>query len=263
MRKNALREHISAGNTAVNAWMSLNSTYAAEVLSHAGFDSVTIDAQHGMLGREGIVQMLQAVSAGPATPMVRPSSLNSPEIGWLLDAGAYGIIAPSTDTAELAQELVAACFYPPFGRRSFGPSRGLLYGGQDYLTASMETIMPWAMIESSQALKNLDAILSTEGLYGVYVGPNDLALDLGLHAGGPISAEIFDIACTVAERAHHHGLAAGIFCGNGTEARKLADAGFDLVTPGNDVSFLRNAAQDRIETTRLSSAATTQTGGGY
>lgn len=263
MRKNSLREHISAGHTAVNAWMSLDSAYAAEVLSHAGFDSVTIDAQHGMLGRETIVQMLQAVSAGPATPMVRPSSLNSPEIGWLLDAGAYGIIAPSTDTPELAQELVSACFYPPFGRRSFGPSRGLLYGGHDYLEGSRATIMPWAMIESSLALENLDEILKTEGLYGIYMGPNDLALDLGLTAGGPISNEIFEIACAVAERAHHHGLAAGIFCGGGTEARKLADAGFDLVTPGNDVSFLRNAARDRIDSIRLNNTGTTQTGGGY
>lgn len=239
----------------------MDSTYSAEVISQLGYDSVTIDAQHGMFGRDTIIKLLQAVSTSQATPMVRPSSLNFAEIGWLLDAGAYGIIAPSTDTPELAKELVDACFYPPFGRRSFGPSRGLLYGGSDYLAHARETIMPWAMIESQEALQNLDEILSTPGLYGVYVGPNDLALDLGLPAGGPIEGKVAELALDISQRAHQFGKVAGIFCANGTEAAHWSNAGFDLVTPGNDVSLLRTAGYERIAQARSREAQHNDTGG--
>ena len=87
MRSHNVREVVAAGGCAVNAWMSTDSPYLAEVLSHAGFDSVTVDAQHGMFGPDTIVRLLQAISAGPATPMVRPTSVDAAEIGWLLDAG--------------------------------------------------------------------------------------------------------------------------------------------------------------------------------
>ncbi|WP_159706579.1 HpcH/HpaI aldolase/citrate lyase family protein [Arthrobacter sp. 18067] len=263
MRENSLCNVIRSGNTAVNAWISTDSSYSAEVLANTGFDSVTIDAQHGMFGPDTVVKLLQAVSASPATPMVRPTSVNLAEIGWLLDAGAYGIIAPSVDSPELARELVDACFYPPLGRRSFGPSRGLLYGGSDYATEANHAIVPWAMIESGDAVEQMDAIMSTPGLYGVYLGPNDLALDLGLKAGGDIAGPVADIAHRIVERAHRHGLAAGLFCSGAEEATKWADAGFDLVTPGNDVSMLRSAATQRIAAIRDPAKTLTATTGGY
>lgn len=261
MRSNTVRNVIDSGGTAINAWVSMDSGYGAEVLSHAGFDSVTVDAQHGMFGRDAVVRLLQAVSAGPATPMVRPSSLDFAEIGWLLDAGAYGIIAPSTDTPELARELVDACLYPPLGRRSFGPSRGVLYGGADYVGAAAGVIMPWAMIESSRALSHLEEILATPGLYGVYIGPNDLALDLGLSPGGPIAGEVEAAARHIIARAHAHGLAAGIFCSGGEEAGRWSQLGADLVTPGNDVSLLRSGAAERIARARNHLAPAEATGG--
>ncbi len=250
MRSNAVRQLIAGGGTAVNGWVSGDGTYAAEVLAHSGFDSVTLDAQHGMFGRDRLVPLLQAVSAGPAVPMVRPSRMDVAEIGWLLDAGAYGIIAPSVDTPGLAEQLVDACFYPPRGTRSFGASRGLLYGGADYVARAEGTIMPWAMIESASAVSHLDQIMSTPGLYGVYLGPNDLALDLGLAAGGAVSGRVAEIAHQVVERAHAHGLAAGLFCRDGAEAAHWARAGYDLVTPGNDMSYLRSAAAERLACVR-------------
>lgn len=260
MRANRLTATIASGETAVNAWLSSGSGFAAEVLSYAGFDSVTIDAQHGMFGRESVVALLQAVSAGPATPLVRPSSTNPAEIGWLLDAGAYGIIAPSIDTPELARELVAACLYPPQGRRSFGASRGLLYGGPDYLTAMGGVITPWAMIESRSAVEHLEEIISTPGLYGVYLGPNDLALDLGLTPAGRIDGEPAEIAHRIVAVASDHGVRTGLFCADGPEAAEWAAAGFDLVTPGNDMSYLRSAAADRIAAVRGVAAGRTRPG---
>ncbi|MCI9887485.1 2,4-dihydroxyhept-2-ene-1,7-dioic acid aldolase [Micrococcales bacterium 31B] len=254
MRENALKHVIHAGGVAVNAWISTDSSYVAEVIAHAGYTSVTVDMQHGMMGRDAVVRQLQAISTSGAVPLVRPTRPDVDEIGWLLDAGAYGIIVPSVHSAEVARRVVAACFYPPLGTRSFGPSRGILYGGGDYVARVSEEITPWVMVESAAALAEIEAICAVEGLFGIYVGPNDLALDLGLPAGGRISDEITQHAKRILEVAHAHGKAVGIFCADGSEAAAFAALGFDLVTPGNDASLLRAAASERIATVRATVA---------
>src|SRR6185312_4258289 len=122
-------------------WLSTDSPYLAEVLSYGGYEAVTVDLQHGMYGIDRAVTLLQAVSAGPAVPMARCPSADTATIGKLLDAGAYGIVCPSVDTVEQAVAFVRACRYPPVGTRSFGPSRGLLYGGPDYVDRADETVL--------------------------------------------------------------------------------------------------------------------------
>src|ERR1700737_1575156 len=124
---------LGSATPAVTAWVSIDSPYLAEVLSYCGYDAVTIDLQHGMFGLDGAIALLQAVSAGPAVPMARCPSHDHSTIGKLLDAGAFGIVCPAIDSAVEAAAFVSACRYPPTGRRSFGPSRGLLYGGPDYV----------------------------------------------------------------------------------------------------------------------------------
>lgn len=251
MRANRVSELINGGGFAVNAWVSCDSPYVAEVLSHAGYDAVTIDCQHGMFGVDRAVTLLQAVSAGPAMPMARCTHLNPAEIGKLLDAGAYGIICPSIDTGEQCRQLVSACRYPPLGRRSFGPSRGLLYGGPDYMRHADTTVQVWAMVESRQALENLQDIVAVPGLDGVYVGPNDLALSLGVTpATSPIAREVHDALSRVLDVAHAAGVAAGAYCADAETAASLVRDGYDLVTPGNDVVLLREGAARRIAVTR-------------
>lgn len=245
-----VKERIRAGRRIANAWLSTDSAFSAEVLAHAGFDTVTVDAQHGMLGRDAIWRILQAVSSSDAIPMARPSSMDVREIGWLLDAGALGIIAPSVDTPELAADLVAACFYPPSGRRSFGPSRALVCHGYDYASKHEETIMPWAMIESASAVEKMESIVSTPGLFGVFLGPNDLARDLGANAGPRIEGSVEEAAHALLEAARDHGLATGLFCTGPEEARRWASAGFDLVTPGKDITQLQRGAAEAIEAVR-------------
>ncbi len=251
MRPNGVQELIAAGRTAVNAWLTVPSPYVAEVLSHAGFDCVTVDLQHGMFGVDGAVSLLQGISAGPAVPMARCPALDAHVIGKLLDAGAYGIICPSVDTAAQARDFVAACRYPPTGRRSYGPARGLLVGGPDYVEHADEIIQTWAMIESAAALADLAEIVATPGLDGVYVGPNDLALSLGERPGATDPPPAVAAALTrVLEVAHGAGKLAGVFCADGDRARDLAAAGYDLVTPGNDVTMLRDSAVGRIAAAR-------------
>jgi 4-hydroxy-2-oxoheptanedioate aldolase len=263
MRTNQLRTMFEEERVVMNGWVSIDSPYLAEVLSYSGYDAVTVDMQHGMFGLDGAVRLIQAVSAGPAVPLARCPSLDAATIGKLLDAGAYGIICPSIDTSQQAEALVDACRYPPIGNRSFGPSRGLLYGGADYVDKADETILVWAMIESVTALQNLDAILAVPGIDGVFVGPNDLALSFGERPGqADFSEAVWAALRLIADRAHRAGVRVGAFCGNATLGRALIASGYDLVTPGNDAGIIRDAVKERLGAIRSDTPAP-RTAGGY
>lgn len=251
MRPNLLRQFKAEGRPIVNAWLSIGSSYAAEAIAHQGFDAATVDCQHGMIGFETAITMLQAISTTPAIPMVRPSGLMPSEIMRFLDAGAYGIICPMISTAQDAADLVAACRYPPDGSRSFGPARGMLYGGSDYLDKANEEIVVLAMIETREGLDNLDSILAVKGLDGIYVGPNDLSLALGHRPENESSvAEVIEAIERIRERTVAMGKIAGIFCSNGPAAALRVRQGFDLVTPGNDAALLRGVMRDAVDASR-------------
>ena len=251
MRPNVLRQLKTERRPIVNAWLSIGSSYAAEAIAHQGFDAVTVDCQHGMIGFESAITMLQAISTTPAIPMVRPSGLIPTEIMRFLDAGAYGIICPMISTALDAADLVAACRYPPDGSRSFGPARGMLYGGADYLDKSNEEIVVLAMIETREGLDNLDSILAVKGLDGIYVGPNDLSLALGHRPENESSVgEVIEAIERIRERTVAVGKIAGIFCSNGPAAALRVRQGFDLVTPGNDAALLRDVMRDAVDASK-------------
>ena len=118
-----------------------SSSFAAEVMAHQGFDSVTVDLQHGSVHYDTAVPMLQAISTTKATPMARVPWLEEGIIMKMLDAGCYGIICPMINNKEDAERLVAACRYPPKGQRSFGPARASMYGGDDYAAKANATVL--------------------------------------------------------------------------------------------------------------------------
>ena len=247
MRQNVLRAMLDNKTPIINAWLSIPSGYLAEGAGHQGFHSVTVDLQHGMIGFETAVSMLQAISATPAIPLVRAPSRDPEAIMHLLDAGAYGVVCPMVSTRTHAEELVAACRYPPKGTRSFGPARGKLYGGPDYFDAANDEIFAIPMIETAEALANIEDILAVPGIDMIYIGPNDLALDLGEKPG----AELHDSATSKAiihilDRAKSAKVPTGIFCGDGDLSKRRLKEGFDLVTPGNDFNTLMAAMQREI-----------------
>src|SRR5438067_3851662 len=179
MRKNELRKTLAGGGRVLNGWLSLANSYSAEIMAHQGFDSVTIDLQHGAVDYQAAVGMLQAISTTAAVPMVRVP-WNEPILTLkLLDAGAYGVICPMINSKAQAEAFVDACRYPPRGSRSFGPNRAVLYGGADYWRHANEEILLFAMVETLEALADLEGITSVDGLDGVYVGPSDLSLSMG------------------------------------------------------------------------------------
>ncbi|WP_298922592.1 aldolase/citrate lyase family protein [uncultured Roseobacter sp.] len=250
MRKNNLKHLIADGKPITNAWLSIPSGYLAEGAGHQGFDSVTVDLQHGMIGFETAVTMLQAVSATPAIPLVRAPSIEAEAIMHLLDAGAFGVICPMISTTEQAERFVAACRYPPEGNRSFGPARGKLFGGPDYFEQANHQIMAIPMIETAQALRDIDKILAVKGIDMIYVGPNDLALDLGEKPGAEmVNSATSEAISHISARAKAAGIATGIFCSDGRMARQRRKEGFDLVTPGNDFNLLMSAMTAAIATT--------------
>lgn len=245
MRNNKLKKMARDGQVAVNAWVSMGSGYLAEILGHAGFDAVTVDLQHGPYGFDTAVQLLQAISSSPAVPLARCAGATLAEINKLLDAGAYGVICPLIETVDEAAAFARACRYPPVGVRSFGPARGLTYGGSDYVQHADSEVMSLAMIETLPAIDDIERILDVEELDGVYVGPSDLGLAMGLGPNSWPAPGMKDAVAHILREAKKRGKYAGIFAATPDMALDVAQLGFHLVTPGNDASLIRDAAAQR------------------
>lgn len=244
MRENKLRSIWKAGGAAVNGWLAIPNGFSAETMAHQGWDSLTIDLQHGLIDYQSMVGMLQAISTTPTVPIVRVPWLEPGILMKALDAGAYGLICPMVNTRKDAENLVAWTNYAPRGTRSFGPVRGLLYGGPDYLQHANDTVVAFAMIETVQALDNLDDILSVEGLEAIYIGPADLSLALGCTPTfddvDPKAAEAFDY---ILSRAKAHGKIAGIHNGAPAAALKRIEKGYQFVTIGSDARLMAAGSQ--------------------
>jgi 4-hydroxy-2-oxoheptanedioate aldolase len=243
MIQNRLQEIWDAGQAVVNAWLHIPHSYPAEVISRAGFDAVTCDMQHGLIDYSDLVAMLTAISATSAVPLVRVPGLEPPMIGRVLDAGALGVICPMINTPEQAGRLISACRYAPEGQRSFGPNRaGFL--GTDYVKEANDLVAPFAMIETAQALENLDAILATEGMRAVYVGPADLALSLGCAPkADPTERRVVDAIAHIVKRARDKNIIAGIHTGSAEGAKAMIEKGYQLVTLSSDRVMLETAAR--------------------
>jgi 4-hydroxy-2-oxoheptanedioate aldolase len=247
VRENRLRTIWSEGGTVVNGWLQIPSSYSAEVMAHTGLDSLTIDMQHAPVDYGTLVRMLQAISTTDTVPVVRVPWNDPGIIMQVLDAGCYAVICPMVDTREQAEAFVGACRYPPAGYRSYGPYRALLYGGQDYTEYADETVVTIAMIETREALENLDGILDVDGLDAIFVGPSDLGQSLG-YGPGPDreEPEVVDAIDRVLAAARDRGLAAGIFAGTTEHASRMVEKGFGFVNVSTDVRLLAGATTEIV-----------------
>lgn len=261
MRENRLRTLWNNDQAAVNGWLAIPSAFASETMAHQGWDTLTIDLQHGVVDYQAMVSMLQAISTTPTVPVVRVPWLEPGIIMKTLDAGAYGVICPMVNTREDAQKLVAWTHYAPRGTRSFGPVRALLYGGADYPGEADRTIVRFAMIETAQALDNLDAILSVEGLDAIYIGPSDLSLALGCRPTfDDVDPPVVQAIEHILERARAHGLVAGIHNGTPEAALARIAKGFRFVTVSSDARLMAAGAQQVVATMRAAAPAAKNSG---
>ena len=251
MRKNAIKAKLAAGGKVVNGWCAIPHSYATEVFAHAGWDSVTVDMQHGPVDFDQAVQMLQAISLTEATPMCR-LPWNDPAMTMkLLDAGAFGLVCPMVNTADEAEFFVANARYAPRGNRSFGPNRAVQYAGADYWQHANEEVLLFAMIETTKALDNLDDILEARGLNGTYIGPSDLSLSMGKTPTlAPTDKDVLAAIEMIRRKTKEKGLIAGIHTGGGSDAAKCFTQGFDLCTILGDARIMANAAMALIREAR-------------
>jgi 4-hydroxy-2-oxoheptanedioate aldolase len=264
MRENTLRRLWGEGKAAVNGWCAIPSSFSAETMAHQGWDSVTVDLQHGVVDYQTAVTMLQGISTTPTMPVVRVPWLEPGIIGKVLDAGAYGVICPMINNRVEAERLVAACRYPPKGSRSFGPIRALLYAGADYAKHANDTVIVFAMIETREALNNLDEILSVPGLDAIYIGPADLSNALGctpkFDQDEKLVVEAIDL---IVSKAKKYKVVAGIHNGTPEYAQKMIDKGFQFVTIASDARLMAAKAAEVIGKMRAAAAPKAAAGGTY
>ena len=251
MRENRVRTLWADGKSVVNGWLHSPSTWSAEVMAHQGWDSLVVDMQHGMMGIETAILMLQAISTTDTVPMVRVNWNTPGDIMRLLDAGAYGVICPMIDTREQCEAFVGACRFPPLGYRSLGPTRARVYAGDDYAEHANDTVITFAMIETQAGFDNRDEIMSVAGLDGVFVGIGDLRLSMTGQAGLDGSDATVDAALDeILESARQHGIKAGLFAADTDHAVDMLGRGYEFVTVMNDVSLMASAAAAVVKTVR-------------
>lgn len=262
MRPNRVKQMWREDKTAIGGWLSIPSTYSAEIMAHLGFDWLCVDTQHGMIDYSTAVPMLQAISTTETVPFVRVPWNEPSIIMKYLDAGAYGIIVPMVNNRDEAERAVAACRYPPDGIRSFGPNRASLYAGQGYASEAKAEVACVVMIETAEAIETLDEILSTPGVDAAYIGPADLSLALGL----PPRADNEDLKhqATVAlirETCDRYGVVPGIHCASARFAAWKAAEGFKMVMLTSDAAGISANASRMLSEMRGAMPAASGGGG--
>ncbi len=273
MSGNQLRRRLAGGEASFGGWCTIPSSFSAELVAASGCDYVAVDMQHGLAGFSDLVAMVQAISLQKSTPIVRIPVGDFATAQRALDAGAEGIIVPYVGTREEALEAVAACRYPPLGRRSFGPIRSRLHLGSDSDRAN-EEILCIVMIETTEALENLDEILAIPGVDAAYVGPADLALNLGSSRGSGVydpandpvagqgdgpsnSTQPLDRAISrILSACKAEGKPVGIHTRSGIDAADAIRRGFAFATVTTDAVLLAGAYGAEMEAARSRHGAT-------
>jgi 4-hydroxy-2-oxoheptanedioate aldolase len=252
---NKLTQIWASGKAVVNGWLAIPSGFSAEVLAQCGFDSITVDLQHGVQDYQSMVQCFQAMQPHPITPMVRVPWNEPGIIGKVLDGGAYGVICPMINTKAQAEAFISYCKYPPMGARSNGPIRVGLYGeAGTYQTVANTDTLSIPMIETREAVANLEAILDVPGVAGVYIGPSDLGFSHGLVPKlDREEPEMLAIYERVIRETRKRGQHAGIHCGSTAYAVRAFGMGFRLVSLLNDVSLMAMAARSGVSQIRKDS----------
>ena len=233
---NRLRAILATGGTAVGLACHTGDPHVAETLAMAGFDYLYLDQQHSVGGLASPVEMLRATARTGTTALVRVAANDPVLIGRALDSGAEGVIVPNVESADEARRAAAAVHYPPVGLRSWGPTRSAFGLGADPATVNGE-VLCLVMIETAEGVARANEITTVPGVHGVYVGPGDLAVSLGLDpVTGPKDERHRGAVAEICKACATAGIAAGITGDPVTEAGR----GFRMVTVGSDVAFLKS-----------------------
>ena len=250
MRENALKRLWQQDKPALGGWLSIPSSFSAEIMAHQELDWLCVDTQHGVIGYDAAVPMLQAISATDVTPIVRVPWNEPSIIMKMLDAGAYGVIVPLVNNRAQAEAAAEACRYPPRGIRSYGPTRAAYYAGFDYFAHANDEVLCIPQIETVEALENLDDILSVPGIDAVYIGPMDLSISMGIAPEMDGEAPEYVAARRrIVEGCRRHGVIAGVNSTARTAVKRIEE-GFRLILVTGDAGGLARAAREDISAVR-------------
>ncbi len=242
-----LAQKLAAGEVVFSAWCGLPYPLVAETLARDGFPAVTIESQHGLWDVGGILAGIAAVRQGGAAPIVRVPLGDFAMVSRALDFGAEGIIAPMINTVADARAFAAAAKFPPVGERSWGPHRAMTLGGvsemTSYLREANHYVVALAMIETRTALQNFEAIISTPGIDGFFLGPSDLSIALSEGKNiDPLSKEVdshLDVMIAASQKAKK---IPGAYCHSAQRAAELAKRGVKFLAVSSDLAMLRAGA---------------------
>ena len=242
-----LRKALQERQLTVGSWIQTGSPVAAEIMAATGYDWIAVDCEHSEIGLERTAELFRAISAYDTLPLVRVRENDTLAIRQVLDLGAAGVIVPLVNNAEQARKAVTAAKYPPEGVRGFGYCRMNEWGRDfdQYAAEANENIAVIVMIESKEAVENIDEILSVPGVDGVFIGPYDMSSTYGL-TGQTEHPIILDACKRVGEACARHGVSAGWHIVLPTEEkfRTARDFGFTMLALGADIVFLRNGSDE-------------------
>ena len=246
--KNNLFDIWAKNEASINAWLSIPNSFTAEAFGKMGWDSVTIDMQHGQNDYSTAIAMVQGLSNSNTVPMTRVPWNEPGIIMKMLDLGVQGIIAPMINTKEDCEKFVSYCYYPPIGQRSFGPMRAQVVYGSDYYQHANDNIVSLAMIETKQAVENLDSILSVPNLTGIYIGPADMSSSYGLPPKFDVREDpVFSNIKMIAKKAKEKGKIAGIHNGSVKYMKEMMDYGFQFTTLLSDFRMMTSHAESLLK----------------
>ncbi|TVV76725.1 HpcH/HpaI aldolase family protein [Sphingomonas solaris] len=241
-----VRKAIADNGAAFGAWAGIADGVSIELMGKAGFDFVILDTQHGGIGWADLLTAFQALDVGGTRGLVRVGWTDPMQIMRAMDLGALGVVVPMVSTAEQARPAAQAVRYPPHGIRSFGPVRSA-YTAEGTATEPLCMVM----IETAEAIDNVDAIAATPGVDGLFVGPVDLALSLGLGAALVMPDAVKAAIDKVVAACRRHDVVSGCAALGAANAREMMDRGVQFITIGADAGYIRRgAAADVAEARR-------------
>jgi 4-hydroxy-2-oxoheptanedioate aldolase len=251
-KTNPVTDKLRNGEPSVGAWLSLCSPAAAETMANIGWDWLVVDAEHSPVGFETMVNCFRATQLGGAVPMARVPWNDIVWIQRTLDAGAMGLVVPMVNNREDALHVVSNMKYAIKGQRSFGGSRVASYIDGDYRFWADDNLSVIVMIETVEAVENAEAILSLDGIDGCFIGPNDLALSLGITFKEMNTGVHEEAMMKVLEACRKTGKAAGKHCYNGAEVSQRIAQGFQFLALSSDAGIMAKAAREEFNSVDFS-----------
>lgn len=243
-----IKEKLSQGEASIGTWMSMAHPSIAEILSSAGYDFVVVDTEHTAIDISEVLQLLMAIEGRGSVPLVRLAGIDPIQAKAVLDSGAAGVLVPMVNTKADAELCVQMTKYPPVGARGIGLARAQGYGEDfdDYVAHANNDGLLIVQIEHKEAVKNIEEILSVEGIDGTFIGPYDLSMSLGV-AGKLDHPDVLSAKKRVLDATRAHGLVAGIhFVHPDTAAEDCSAAvaaGYRFIALGTDILFLGETAR--------------------